>query len=178
RTKNEMFESEKNQNGTLINTSNFGILKSPIDNDVDIIWTKAYIFQRADDNFDPKLHVWYHFDQKTEILKGIKYYWGLYNPSLNPSRNRRKIEQLTKQANRFFEKYFLLQSQLEDLYGKPVKVKLLADDEDSFIKSIYWEDNEKIICLSIRFDRKIKEIPLIGILNDPHIEILATFKYN
>ncbi len=58
----------------------------------------------------------------------------------------------------------------------PIKEKTIRDDKEVLIQNFFWEDDEKIVGISIRFDRQIKEIPGIGTMADPHIVIELTWK--
>ena len=177
RTVNEIVSFEKGQSGIVIDSiESFGILRNPHIDINTLDKTEAYIFKRENDSFVPQLHVWYHFDIKTKQIKGIRYNWGLYNPSFNPTKERNKLELLIKREKEFKNKYKSLRQELTDLFGDPIKSNTLADNKRSLIEETFWINSDKIIGLSIRFDRQIVEIPGAGIISDFHIEIMTTFK--
>ena len=45
-------------------------------------------YERVNDDFFPKLHVWYHLDPETNDLLAITYNWDFYNPRFNPDKNK------------------------------------------------------------------------------------------
>lgn len=177
KSKQEISDYEIKQNGVLTDTIiSFGILKNPQNDLNTLVQTRVYIFKRQNDDFDPQLHVWYHFDPETKELKGIRYHWGLYNPQFNPSKNKELLEKLTKKEKEFKKKYNSLKKELEKKFGKPIKSKVISDNEISFIENVFWEDTEKIVGISIKFNRQLKEIPGIGVMGDFKIEVMITYK--
>ncbi len=174
----EVVSYEKAKNSTVKDTlQKFGILKNPhFDLEV-LVQTKTLIFKRNDDDFDPQLHVWYHYNKDWSQLKGKRYHWGIYNPSFNAKDNEEWLKKLSKNEKGFKAKYKSLKKQLKSELGKPIKKKTIVDDENKFIQNMFWEDDEKIVELSIRFDRKLKEIPGIGIFANFKVEVMITYKY-
>lgn len=170
-------EYEKVENSTLKDTiDDFGILKNPHFDLGTLVSTKTLIFKRNNDEFDPQLHVWYHFDKDWGELKGKRYHWGLYNPKFNAKGNEKWLKKLSKNEKGFKQKYNSLEQSLKSELGEPIKKKTIADNENKFIENMFWEDNEKIVGLAISFDRKIKEIPGIGIFAKFKIEVMITYK--
>lgn len=168
---------EKEQNSTLKDTlADFGILKNPHFDLESLVQTKVLIYKRNEDDFDPQLHIWYHFDKEWNKLKAKKYHWGLYNPSFNPSKNKRWLKKLAKKEKIFKIKYDSLKAKLESELGEPSKKKTIADNNNSFVENIFWEDDEKIVGLSMSFSRKLREIPGIGIFAKFRIEVMVTYK--
>jgi len=168
---------ERNQNSTLNDTlDDFGILKNPHFDIETLVQTRTFIYKRNDDDFDPQLHVWYHFDKEWNNLKGKRYHWGLYNPSFNPSENKERLKKLSKNEKRFKAKYILLEAKLKSELGEPINKETIADNENSLVENMFWEDDEKIVGLSMSFSRKLKEIPMIGIFAKFRIEIMITYK--
>ena len=163
-------------NSMLIDTVNFGILKTPHNDIETILPTKALIFKRTDDEFSPQLHVWYFFDKQLSKPKGILYNWGLFNPSFNPSENRELLESFTKREKEFVEKYKTIRKLLIDLLGEPSNSKTIADNKSKLIEQIFWVNDNMIVGLSLEFQREITEIPGIGILGDFQIEIMTTYR--
>ncbi|NOU59632.1 hypothetical protein [Marinifilum caeruleilacunae] len=168
---------EKSKNSTPKDTlDDFGILKNPHFDLETLVQTKALIFKRNDDEFDPQLHIWYHFNKDWTELKGRSYHWGLYNPKFKAKGNEKWLKKLSKNEKGFKEKYNSLEQKLKSELGEPIKKKTIADNENKFIENMFWEDDEKIVGLAISFDRKIKEIPGIGIFAKFKIEVMITYK--
>ena len=177
KTKDEILLFEKINSGVLTDSiASFGILKNPQFDIYTLVQTKVLIFKRLEDKFCPQLHMWYYFDLKTEKLKAISYNWGLFNPSFNPRKEREKLIELTKREKEFTQKYKKLKKELKQEFGKPSKSETIANNTNSLIESVYWKDDEKIINLSMRFDRKLQEIPGVTITSDFHISSMVTFK--
>jgi len=168
---------EKNQNSTPKDTLDyFGILKNPHFDLETLVPTKALIFKRNDDDFDPQLHVWYHYDKGWSELKGKRYYWGLYNPSFKAKGNEEWLKKLSENEKGFKEKNESLKKELKSELGVPSKQRIIADNENNFVENLFWEDDEKIVKLAISFDRKLNEIPGIGIFPRFKIEVMITYK--
>ncbi len=172
----DIIENEKKQFGILKDTiKNFGILVSPIDNDWKTVNTQVLLYNRVKDNFFPNLHVWYHFDKDFKNIKGIRFYWGLYNPSFNPKKDSKILENLSLQEDLFSKKYLDLKKQLVNQFGNPIKVKTIANNELRFIESIFWETDKEIVNLSIEFSRKLRNTEY-GLDGNYVIEIMVTKK--
>lgn len=168
---------EKAQNSTLKDSlADFGILKNPHFDLETLVQTKALIFKRNDDDFDPQLHMWYHYNKDGTELKAKRYHWGLYNPSFNANGNEKWLKKLSKNEKGFKEKYESIEKKLKSELGEPIKKKTIADNENIFVENMFWEDDEKIVGLAISFDRKINEIPGIGIFAKFKIEVMITYK--
>jgi hypothetical protein len=176
RSRQEVFDYEISQKGAFKDSVTFSLLVNPLLDAELLKNTKAYIFQRTADHFDPQLHVWYLFDPLNNSLAGIRYNWGLYNPTFSPAANIERLKYLSTREVEFSEKYKAVSGELELKYGEPLKSISIADNKDMFSEQTYWEDGEKIISLSIRFDRRLKEIPGAGVFADYKIEILVTYK--
>ena len=173
----ELKPYENNKNSILTDTiEEYGILKNPHFDINTIVKTKALIFKRLSDKFDPQLHVWYYYNKNTNECKGINYNWGLFNPSFSPSKNKSKLIELSKKEKVFKDKYNSLREKLIVDFGEPIKSRVISDNEYNYIENNYWEDDEKIIGLSIEFNRKLKEIPGVGIIGDFRINIMITYK--
>ena len=172
----EIESYEAKHNGSLTERLNhFGLLKQPHLDTKTIMSTKALIFRRTNDAFDPQLHVWYFLDKDTDALKGIEYNWGLFNPSFNPSENKEKLEALTKKEKQFRKKYKALMQEISQEMGRPFRERIIADHAYELSKQIFWTDEEKIVELSMEFHRKIQEVPGIGILGDFHVSVMITY---
>lgn len=177
RTKDEILIYEKINDGVLTDSiGKFGILKNPQFDVYTLVQTKVWIFKRLEDDFNPQLHVWYYFDKNTNELKAITYNWGLFNPSFNPRERKEELIELTTREKEFKKKYNGLKKELKGKLGKPSKSETIANNANSFVENVFWGDNEKITELSIRFDRKLQEIPGAGITSDFHISTMVTFK--
>ncbi len=177
KSKEEVVQFEKLQDSNLVDSiASYGILKNPHIDLETLTSTKVLIFKRGDDGFNPPLHVWYHFDKESEELKGVNYYWGLYNPSFNSSKNKPLLKKLTKKEKDFKRKYKELEKELNAKWGTPIKNKKIADNNVKYVENIFWEDDEKIVKLAIKFFRKLVDRPRIGILADFKIEVMVTYK--
>lgn len=161
---------EKENNGIIKDTVDFGILKNPIKDQYTLKKTKAVIFKRDLDSFEPKLHVWYHFDVENNELSCIRYNWGLYNPSFNARKEKELLNRIAQNESQFIKKYKNLNKELSKQLGKPVLTTTVADNERSFREFSFWEDEEKFVELSIKFDRQAGEY------SDYEIEVTVTFK--
>lgn len=139
------------------------------------IYTTVFIFNRKNDNFNPNLHVWYHFDKSIKDLKAVKYQWGLFNPSFNTSENMDLLMKLSRQENAFKQKYKKLQLDLIRAYGNSIKIKTISDNETIFWENTYWENKTIEVRLSLKFNRKLIFVGK-SVIGDFNIEILTTFK--
>ena len=168
---------EQNQNSTFKDTlDNFGILKNPHFDIETLVQSKALIFKRNDDDFEPQLHMWYHFDKDWTELKGKRYHWGLYNPDFNSSGKEEWLNTLSENEKGFKDKYDSLEKKIKSELGEPIKKKTIADNESKFVENMFWEDDEKIVGLAIRFDRKLKKLRGVGIFAKFKIEVMITYK--
>lgn len=167
---------EKTQNSTPKDTVKFGILKNPHKDLETLIDTKAFIFRRNEDKFNPQLHVWYYFVEDSEKIQAKCYNWGLYNPAFNPSKNEKLLIKLSKKEEIFVKKYSGLEKELNELLGEPFKKETIADNDSRFVEVVFWEDESKIVELSINFERKLNKIPGIGIFANFQIEVMITYK--
>ncbi|EHQ28018.1 hypothetical protein [Mucilaginibacter paludis] len=172
----EIQQFENTKHSTFLTTlPDFGILKDPMHSVFEMKKSKALIFKRTDDDFVPQLHLWYYFDQKTNGLVGVLYNWGFFNPDFNPTKERKKLEKLTRKEPAFVAKFDSLQNHLTKSLGQPVKVETIADNEANLIKEVYWDDDDKVVTLSINFPRKLHEIRGL-IFSRCEIQIMTTFK--
>lgn len=177
KSREEAFIYETQQDGELVDSlSDYGILVNPINDKFSLVKTNVLLYKRSNDNFDPQLHIWYHFSLDYKNLMGKRYNWGLYNPSFNSKKQRATLEKLQKQENAFIKKYKQLQKDIQKQFGKPAKMKTIADDASRFIENIFWENDELIIGLSIVFTRRLREIPDYGLDGDYKIEVMVTYK--
>jgi hypothetical protein len=175
-TREQVLEYEKLQDGSLKDSGNYSMGINPLLENKLVRSFKTYIFQRTKDDFDPQLHVWYYFDLSNDTLAGIRYNWGIYNPDFNPSKNRERLEELTKKELAFSEKYRSITRDLEAKFGPPKKSSTIADNKNSFIEQVFWEDEEKVIELAIRFERKLNDVSGAWMLADFRIEVMVTWK--
>lgn len=134
---------------------NYGIEGVPSKVNSGSIYTTVLIFNRKKDNFNPNLHVWYHFDKSLKDLKAVKYQWGLFNPSFNTSENLDILMKLSKQEKAFKLKYKKMQLDLIRTYGNSIKIKTISDNETIFWENIYWENKTIEVRLSLKFNRKL-----------------------
>jgi hypothetical protein len=170
-------EFEKNNNGEYKESlDDFGILKNPHIDIYSVRPSEVEIYKRLNDDFDPQLHVWYHFDKIKKDIIGIRYNWGLYNPSFNPNKEKEYIKDLMKQETRFIKKYNEIKDELESSFGRPSQLKTIADNAETYTENMFWVIDKMIIKLLIRFDRKIIKIPGDFIINEYSIEVMITYK--
>lgn len=175
-TLEQVIEYEKLQGGSLKDSGNYSMGINPLLENKLVKSFKTYIFQRTKDDFDPQLHVWYYFDRSNDSISGIRYNWGLYNPDFNPSKNRERLEELTKKEVEFSGKYRSITRDLESIFGHPKKSSTIADNKNSFVEQVFWEDQEKVIELAIRFERKLNDVSNAWQLADFRIEVMVTWK--
>ena len=76
----EIEEIEKANSGIIKDTVEFGISLNNFKTG-NQTKTKTFIYKRVNDEFSPKLHVWYHVDTTNNKLVAITYNWDFYNPS-------------------------------------------------------------------------------------------------
>ena len=105
KSKDSVIAFEKENNGIIKDTVDFGILINPIKDQDKIKKTKAVIYKRDLDSFEPKLHVWYHFDLDIDQLSCIRYNWGLYNPCFNAQKEKDLLSRISQSESQFKIKY-------------------------------------------------------------------------
>lgn len=164
------------QNSELLDTVNFGILKNPHIDIETLVQTKALIFRRTEDEFNPQLHIWYYFDPDLKEPKGKLYNWGLFNPSFNPSKNRDLLKSYTKREEDFKQKYNTIKKQLTEQLGEPTTSETIADDRDRLVQQAFWISDQMIVGISVEFQRKLVEIPGVGIIGDFSVQVMITYK--
>jgi hypothetical protein len=113
-------------------------------------------YDRLYDDFDPKLHVEYDFDNITEELYVVRYIWGF--ESFNPSEDLERFEKYRKSENEFMNKFFNFKKEFIKKFGNPIIDKTYEDKDYGYNEDSEWEDKEKSIVLIIDFDRKIDKI--------------------
>lgn len=173
---NEIHQFEIENNGIIIDTVEFGL---SLDNfgSSKLKKTQTIIYKRIDDDFSPKLHVWYHIDTTTTSLVAITYNWDFYNPSFNPDKNRELIMETNKREADYQEKYKEVDNRLKEIFGSPIKVNLINDSDYSFNEMTFYENESLYAYSRIRFHRKIDEDPRIGLAgNHFAVEMAISFK--
>ncbi len=120
--------------------------------------------------------MWYYFVADSEKIQAKCYNWGLYNPAFNPSKNEKLLIKLSKKEEIFVKKYSGLEKELNELLGEPFKKETIADNDSRFVEVVFWEDESKIVELSINFERKLNKIQGIGIFANFQIEVMITYK--
>lgn len=139
--------------------------------------TKTYIYKRIDDDFFPKLHVWYHVDTTKNELVAITYNWDFYNPSFNPDKNRDLLISANKQEKEYQHKYSYLNELLRHVFDVPTKINLINDSEYSFSEMTYWENDNLYAYSRIRFQRTISESQFIGLAENHFlVQMVISFK--
>ncbi|GAA0880113.1 hypothetical protein GCM10009119_30830 [Algoriphagus jejuensis] len=173
----EIIKYESNFNSILGDTVDFRIQEYPSKESANSISTTSYIFDRVNDTFIPRLHVWYHFDDNAHELIGVRYSWGLYNPSFDANRNRPLLEKLASDEKSFRKKYSQIHEDRKKEFGVETRNEIIVDAEHAYIQEITWELDDKIIELSISFTREIQDFPGIGLAaNQFNIEEFIRFK--
>lgn len=177
KTLEELKVFETSNNGICTDSiASFGIQSTPLTGPETLIQTKVLIYKRSDDTFDPMLHVWYHFEQDSIKTKAITYNWGLYNPSFNPRKEEDRLRDYSKREQDFVNKYNSLKTELQEKLGDPSKIKTLSDDEVNFRENIVWEDDEKVVKLTIKFSRTLRQMIGIGLQGDYEVSVLITYR--
>lgn len=176
KSKEEIAALEQSHHSVITDTIDFAVLKNPPYDLETTVPGKAILYKRSDDTFDPQLYVWYHYDPDLNKLLGITYNWGLFNPSFNPGKEKKRLEGFTKREDEFVEKYNSLQKELQDKLGKPTGDKIIADNKSNLIKEVFWVGPEKTVELSMRFARKLREIPGVGLMAHFEISVMTSFK--
>lgn len=139
--------------------------------------TKTFIFKRTLDDFTPKLHVWYHIDEKSNEIVAITYNWDFYNPSFNPDNNRELIYSTLKRESDYQKKYQDLNNTLKEFFFNPTKTNLINDSDYSFNEMKYWENSNIYVYSRLRFQRKLDENPFIGLANNHFVvQMVLAFK--
>lgn len=166
---------EKNHESLLIDSLEFTI---SIGNYGSSIYKKTHtlIYQRVNDDFSPKLHVWYHLEPSTRELVGITYNWDFYNPGFNPDKNRDLIIATNAREEEYREKYEGINEQLQELFGPPNYINSISDNEYSFNEMQYWESDNQFIYSRMRFQRTLTESPFIGLANN-HFVVQMVLSY-
>lgn len=168
-------EEQKNSEQTKI-IDEFGILVNPHFDINTTTPSKVYIYRQFDDDFDPQLHIWYHFDSVNNQLIGKRYYWGLYNPSFNPRIENNRQKKLSRKEKEYLNKYNSLQEEIKSIYGDPIKINTIADNKNRLIEEMFWETDEIIIDLTISFCRKVPQKKKTYFYGDMKIEVMITAK--
>jgi hypothetical protein len=125
------------------------------------------IFKRTNDDFYPTLHTWYFYD-KDSVVNLIYYHWGFYNTGFNFNEHPGLLEEQTERFKEYSNKFKSIKKNIEKLIGK--KGRKAGDNE------YMWETESLIISLSMRFDKALREIPVVGKTGDFKIEMRTYFK--
>lgn len=169
-------EVEKANNGIIKDTIIFGIISNNLEIEK-LTKTRTFIYTRVNDDFTPKLHVWYHIDTTSNKLLAITYNWDFYNPSFNADKNEELLVEANKREKEYQAKYKELNKILQEIFKKPTKVDLLNDNDYSFNEITYWENQELYVYSRITFQRKINKIPVIGLAGNHFVvEMVISFK--
>ena len=168
-----------------IEQANSGILKDTVEFGISLnnfktgnqTKTKTFIYKRVNDDFSPKLHVWYHVDTTDNKLVAITYNWDFYNPSFNPDKNEKLLIETNKRESEYQDKYKELNKLLKDRFQKQTEVNLINNSDYSFNEMTYWEDEELYAYSRIRFQRKIDKNPMIGLAGNHFVvQMVISFK--
>lgn len=172
----EIEETEKTNSGIIIDTVEFGISLNNFKTG-NQTKTKTFIYKRINDDFSPKLHVWYHVDTTSNKLVAITYNWDFYNPSFNPDKNEELLIETIKRESEYQDKYKELNELLKARFQNPTEVNLINDSDYSFNEMTYWEDEELYAYSRIRFQREIDKNPMIGLAGNHFVvQMVISFK--
>ncbi len=139
--------------------------------------TKTFIYKRVNDDFSPKLHVWYHVDTTDNRLVAISYNWDFYNPSFNPDANEELLIETSKRESEYQDKYKELDKLLKERFKKSIEINLINNSDYSFNEMTYWEDEELYAYSRIRFQRRIDKNPMIGLAGNHFVvQMVISFK--
>lgn len=176
RTLENFHSYELSKKGTAVDTlASYGVLIDP-DND-SMSWdTRAYIYRRTDDTFLPQLHVWYNFEKYDNRIASIRYNWGLHNPSFKPKDNQELLSKLIKREKEFSTKFKSLEKELKKKLGEPSTKKMIADNSSKYARSIYWDNGNEIVILSIDFSRQLMTLPQVGATGDYEVSVVINNK--
>ena len=173
---NKIEEIEKANSGIIKDSLEFGLSLNNLKTD-NQTKTKTFIYKRENDDFSPKLHVWYHVDTTNNELVAITYNWDFYNPSFNPDKNEKLLIETNKRESEYQAKYKELNGLLKERFQNPTEVNLINDSDYSFNEMTYWEDEELYAYSRIRFQRKIDKNPMIGLAGNHFVvQMVISFK--
>ena len=170
---NEMYNIEAKNESIFIDSIDFGISLGNFSSSK-FVKTKTFIFKRTNDDFSPKLHVWYHIS--SDKIIAITYNWDFYNPKFNPDKNRELIFSTNKREKEYLQKYKELNKLLQGILGSPNNTNLINDSDYSFNEMTYWENSELFAHSRFRFQRTIDESPMIGLANN-HFVVQMFIEY-
>ena len=166
---------EHQHESVLIDTIEFGITLANFAGDH--VKTKTLIYKRVNDDFSPKLHVWYHLDTHSEDLLGITYNWDFYNPGFNPDKNRDLLFATAEREAEYKQLYDSLIAFLNKEIGPYSEVNLISDNDFSFNEMIYWENDKLYAYARMNFKRTIQEIPVLGLASNHFaVQMVLSFK--
>ncbi len=105
-------------------------------------------FERVDDDFSPKLHTWYSFDNDS-IVRVIKYYWGFYSTGFNPTKNQELITAELNNTEKWEKKYEALKKKIKRKVGSRGKEVKNKEFGAYNYKEMEWiKDDYKIVLTS------------------------------
>jgi hypothetical protein len=131
------------------------------------------LFDRTNDNFEPKLTAWYFTDNSKKV-KGIFYKWSLFNPSFNPTENMSLLKQQTKRLKEFIEKYNSVKDEIVSKIGQPTKHIELTNDSEMLYEYYVWDLKTHRTILELEFSKKLRD--MAGPHGDFNIVITTIFK--
>jgi hypothetical protein len=172
---NEILIIEEENKGLIRDTVEFGLSLNNFGTSI-MTKTRAYIFERVEDDFSPKLHVWYHIDSMNNDLVAVTYNWDFYNPGFSPDKNRELLIATNKRESEYQQKYNALNTLLKIIFDSPKEVNLISDNDNSFNEMTCYENEEMYAYSRIRFQRTIKEHPMIGLANN-HFVVQMVISY-
>ncbi len=131
------------------------------------------LFERTNDDFDPKLTAWY-FTDKEKNVKGIFYKWSLFNPSYNPGENVSVLKKQTKRFKEYQIKYESVKESIIKEIGQPTKHVDKADSGDMYYEYYIWDLKTHRTILELKFSKKLRD--MAGPHGDFDIVITTFFK--
>ncbi|MFT5264255.1 MAG: hypothetical protein ACI8YQ_003001 [Polaribacter sp.] len=171
-----MYQIESDNESVFIDTVEFSLTLDNFSSSAQTK-TKTYIFKRIHDDFTPKLHVWYHVDEKSNNIVAITYNWDFYNPSFNPDKNRELIFETNKREAEYQKKYQDVNNVLTEIFTNSSKTNLINDSDYSFNEMTYWENSNLYAYSRFRFQRTIDENPMIGLANNHFVvQMVVAYK--
>jgi hypothetical protein len=171
-----MYQIESDNESVFIDTVEFSLTLDNFSSSAQTK-TKTYIFKRIHDDFTPKLHVWYHVDEKSYNIVAITYNWDFYNPSFNPDKNRELILETNKREAEYQKKYQDVNNVLKEIFTNSSKTNLINDSDYSFNEMTYWENSNLYAYSRFRFQRTIDENPMIGLANNHYVvQMVVAYK--
>ena len=167
RTINQIKDFEKSLGSKIIGFRFFNPKYDPSYQGGIVVKDSVLIFNRTNDNFYPTLHTWYFYDEDS-LVNLMYHHWGFYNTAFNFNKYPGLLENQTTRYKEYSTKFKSIKKEVDELTGK--KGQRIND------KEYKWETDSFIISLSMRFDKKLREAPVVGKTGDFNIELRTYFR--